>query len=114
MFIGGGLGSLCRYGIATAMSQFDFPYATLLANVLACVILGFMAGYCLKNDVSSSIRLLIMTGFCGGFSTFSTFTYETFSLLQQGKMIWVLTNIIGNLLLCLCAIYVGIKCSFDY
>ena len=111
VFIGGGLGSICRYGIAEGLKsyQFTFPYATLLANVLACFILGTMVGGALKTDIDLSYRLLIMTGFCGGFSTFSTFTYETFALLEQGKFTFALVNIGGSLFVCLVSIYLGLK-----
>ncbi|MFK7936639.1 MAG: fluoride efflux transporter CrcB [Saprospiraceae bacterium] len=113
VFIGGGLGSICRYGIAEVVKPYDltFPYATLLANVLACVVLGAMVGWSLKLDLSMNIRLLIMTGFCGGFSTFSTFTYETFALFEQGKLNLAFANIGVSLLVCLGAIYLGIRIS---
>lgn len=111
VFIGGGLGSICRFGIAEALKpyQLTFPYATLFANILACVILGAMVGLTLKENISLSYRLMIMTGFCGGFSTFSTFTYETFALFEQGKFTFAFANIGASMLICLISIYIGLR-----
>lgn len=113
VFVGGGFGSICRYSIAEILKpyQLTFPYATLLANVLACVVLGALVGWSLKADISMNVRLLLMTGFCGGFSTFSTFTYETFTLLEQGKLNLAFANIAVSMLVCLGAIYLGLRMS---
>jgi len=111
VFLGGGLGSLCRYGIARWLSGYalTFPWATLVANVLACVVLGFLIGLDLQNKASTPIRLLFMTGFCGGFSTFSTFTAETFQLFELGHTMQAFGNIVGSVLLCLLAVFIGLK-----
>ena len=109
VFLGGGLGSLCRYGIARMLSSqaFQFPLATLLANIISCIVLGFCTGLLLRDGISMSARLLIMTGFCGGFSTFSTFTGETFLLMQEGQHLLALLNIAGSILICLVCFYLG-------
>lgn len=111
VFLGGGLGSICRYGIAHVMLAYKltFPWATLLANIMSCIVLGIMIGLTVQNNTNLTGRLLIMTGFCGGFSTFSTFTYETFALFKDGYTTFAFANIIGSLLVCLVSIYVGIK-----
>jgi len=111
VFIGGGLGSICRYGIAHFLQsqQYTFPFATFLANVISCVILGFFVGLSMKNGMSDIQKFMIMTGFCGGFSTFSTFTNETFQLFQTGELFYAITNIIVSLIVCLISIYIGIK-----
>jgi len=111
VFLGGGLGSLCRYGIARWLSGYalTFPWATLLANVLACMVLGFFIGLDLQNKASASVRLLFMTGFCGGFSTFSTFTAETFQLFELGHTVQAFGNIVGSMLICLIAVFIGLK-----
>ena len=111
VFIGGGLGSLCRYGIAKLMIREGviFPWATLLANVLSCVVLGLAMGVVMKSESSSSIRLFWMIGFCGGFSTFSTFTAEVFNLLQAGHYFLALSNIVGSVLVCMMALFLGLK-----
>ena len=110
VFIGGGLGSICRYGIARLLApwQFTFPYATLIANILSCIILGFMVAFVAKNTMNDAWRLLIMVGFCGGFSTFSTFTNETYRLFETGNTVYALSNILFSLLLCVISIYLGL------
>lgn len=113
IFIGGGLGSMCRYGIARLLLpwQEGFPYATLLANALSCIVLGFLLSLDQKGGVGSTYKLMLMTGFCGGFSTFSTFTGETFGLIQSGNPSAALLNVGGSLLLCLFCLFVGIKAA---
>jgi len=113
VFVGGGLGSICRYAISRMIKQTDlhFPTATFIANVMSCIILGYLIGLTLKDDLASSQRLLWMTGFCGGFSTFSTFSGETFQLLQAGEMATAFTYIIFSLLVCVVCIYIGISIS---
>ncbi len=111
VFIGGGLGSVCRFVVAQIMKsyQLDFPLATLVANAMACVLLGLMLGIQLKSGVSLTQKMLIMTGFCGGFSTFSTFSGETLQLFQAGQILLGFLNILVSLCLCLICLYVGMK-----
>jgi len=113
VFLGGGLGSICRYGISRMLAgnEFNFPFATLFANIISCIILGYLFGIALKSGITDNSKLLWMTGFCGGFSTFSTFSLETFSLFETGQTGYALLNIAVSLLVCLMAIFIGIKIS---
>jgi len=111
VFAGGGVGSLLRYGIARGMAgyNFAFPFATLVANILSCIVLGFFVAWSLKEGVSDEMKLFFMVGLCGGFSTFSTFSNETFSLFETGNYSYAFANILGSVIVCLVAIYMGIK-----
>jgi len=111
VFIGGGLGSLFRYGIGLAVQPLlpKFPWATLVANGLACVVLGAVLGLQFQGNISDERRLLIATGFCGGFSTFSTFTAETWELFQSGQYGAAVANVAGSLTVCFVCLLLGIK-----
>ncbi len=109
VFIGGGLGSICRFGIAKVVAPYTpvFPFATFVANILSCIILGFLMELSFRNQVDQTYKWLIMSGFCGGFSTFSTFSSETFQLFQNGNIVLGLLNIVGSVIICLLAIWLG-------
>lgn len=111
VFLGGGLGSLLRYGIGIYFSGIntDFPLGTFIANALACIILGVLIGFQLKDNLQSSYSLLFISGFCGGFSTFSTFSGESLKLFQNQQFALGLFYIGGSILCGLLAVYLGIK-----
>lgn len=86
VLFGGGIGSVCRYLIAEAFTRFDFllfPIATFTANMLGCLIIGFLAG---KARLSQKLSLFLVTGFCGGFTTFSDFSKESFFLIGENHI----------------------------
>jgi CrcB protein len=107
VFAGGGIGCVTRYMfsiIFMRLQMFSFPWATLLANVVSCVVFGlaiFFAGEKGAFSSGSVIRPLLLTGFCGGLSTFSAFSYETFELLRRGDFTIAGANILINMILCL-------------
>jgi len=114
VFIGGGLGSMARFGIAEFLANYEasFPWATFLANAISCIILGLLLGIQIKNGISNNGKLLLMTGFCGGFSTFSTFSAEAFGLFQANNFGMAFLYIGGSIVLCLLCIFIGIKLSY--
>ena len=101
VFIGGGLGSLARYGVSLCfgrMGNIYFPLATFISNLLACLIMGVTL-YVFREKISGQawVGPLLITGFCGGFSTFSAWSRETLELLQQGAIGWAVANILVSL-----------------
>ncbi len=113
VFLGGGLGSMSRYALVLMLQPWQprFPWATLLANGLACFALGLFLGWQATGLLSDQRRLLLATGFCGGFSTFSTFTAESWQLFQQGHPVTAALNVAGSLALCLGCLLLGLKLS---
>jgi len=112
VFFGGGLGSSVRFLLGrwvNALHNHYFPWGTLVVNVLACFILGFVIGLAdHKQIISASSRLFWTVGFCGGFSTFSTFSNETLYLIQSGFTVSLVLYISLSLLLCVAAIFGGL------
>ena len=87
VFVGGGFGSVARYFVSKWLNNLEnaIPYGTLLSNVLGSLIIGIILGYLGKTgNMSQSQSLLLATGFCGGFTTFSTFAYENHILIKNG------------------------------
>ena len=105
VFVGVGLGSLCRYGLGLLLPSDNFPLGTLVANVLACLVLGYLTGYLSKHHISSQWSLLIGTGFCGGFSTFSK---EALLLQQEQSMGTAIGYSLLSIIIGLTAVYIGI------
>lgn len=90
VFVGGGLGSMARFGISKLLHQIsiDFPWATLCANAVGCFVIGIlMGGLGDSGHLSEQQKLLLVTGFCGGLTTFSTFTFENYSFIKGGQLL---------------------------
>ena len=111
VFLGGGLGSICRIGLGHWLASYrlQFPWATFAANVLACLLMGVLVSLSMKGRLGGPVSVLLMGGFCGGFSTFSTFSNETVHLLIDGQWFRAFVYMAASLLVCLAAIYAGMK-----
>ncbi len=109
IFLGGGLGSLVRYGVSKSVIanfQTHFPLATFLSNSISCIILALTVYYFQsKYALSNNLKIFIVTGFCGGFSTFSTFSYETFELFKMGYAWMAVGNIFISVVSCLLVMF---------
>ncbi|MCE9563269.1 MAG: fluoride efflux transporter CrcB [Planctomycetes bacterium] len=118
--VGGGAGANARYWLGHwvamwEMSRFDtrleFPFATMFINVSGSFILGLLAGSFLNQPTPSERNwyLLLGTGFCGGYTTFSTFSYETFKLMQDGKLGLALVYSLGSVVAGLVGVWLALK-----
>jgi CrcB protein len=109
--LGAAAGGLARYYLATAISVRyggGFPWATLLINISGSLLLGFIIQYALGTPaVSVEVRLLLTTGFCGGYTTFSAFSYETAALLQEGRYERAALYVSGSVVLALAGTFAG-------
>ena len=98
--LGGALGSIARYVLSGAVHLFlppTFPYGTAAVNVVGCLIFGILVGASEQRLViGSSARSFLLIGLLGGFTTFSTFTFETFGLLRDGEYLPAAANVLGQ------------------
>lgn len=109
IFVGGGLGSMCRYAMSVWLPRATaahFPWATLAANALGCLLIGLWLGY-LEARPSRLLALLFVTGFCGGFTTFSTFMNEGSALMKDEHYTYMMLYLFGSLTLGLIAVLSG-------
>jgi len=109
--LGGGLGSIARYlvSVLTLRYNYDlFPVATFIVNVTGSFLIGVLVGF-LSQTISlhQDVRLLLVTGFCGGYTTFSTFSSESLGLLQSQHYFTAALYIAGSVLLGLAAVWLG-------
>ena len=111
--IGGAMGAVLRFYLSGVLPVYkDFPVGTLMVNGIASFILGYLYGLLFWGfDVPSDWRAFIGTGFCGGLSTFSTFSYETFSLVRERQYIVAGLNVAANVIMTILLVLLGFTLS---
>lgn len=109
--LGGALGSIARYSAASAvnrLAQSSFPWGTLAVNILGSFLIGLLMVLLLKaGEWRENGRLLLVTGMMGGFTTFSSFSWETWKLMEDGRLLMAMTNILASVAVCLAGTFAG-------
>ena len=115
VFLGGGLGSIARYGVSEIVKanfKTSYPLATFLSNSVSCLSLALIVGvFSSKMEGYPVLKMLLVVGFCGGFSTFSTFSFETVALMRSGNLIIAFANVLISVSVCLAVIFFVTKQS---
>ncbi|MCX4552443.1 fluoride efflux transporter CrcB [Streptomyces sp. NBC_01267] len=112
--VGAMVGAPLRYLTdRTVQTRHDsvFPWGTFLVNVMGCLVLGVMTGAVSAGAASSSVQLLVGTGFCGALSTYSTFSYETLRLAEDGAKFYATANVVAGVVTGLGATYAGVAAA---
>ncbi|PBQ30772.1 fluoride efflux transporter CrcB [Sphingobacteriaceae bacterium] len=109
VFFGGGMGCVVRYliGLGFQKTTATLPWATFLSNITACLVFALVVWIASTKEVMTpTLKLMLLTGFCGGLSTFSSFGYETFLLLKQSLYLYAFLNILISCSLCIFIFYI--------
>ena len=110
--LGSALGGVLRYGLSRLMTPVSdsFPWGTVVVNIIGCFVIGYFGTLTLasgKYAVSENVRIFVMVGICGGFTTFSSFSLQTFDLLRSGAWARALANVVVSVTVCLIAVAAG-------
>lgn len=105
--LGGAIGSIFRYTLSLLPIKSSFPVLTLITNLLGAFIIGVVVGLFEKQYLSSQIHLFLKTGLCGGFTTFSTFSLETLTLLENGMIFMAIVYVFISIAGCIVGVYLG-------
>ncbi len=110
---GGFLGSISRYVVSGSVQKFfpaaiSFPIGTFAVNILGCLIIGFLGSIAeIRQVFSAEVRVLLFIGFLGGFTTYSTFGFETFNLIRDQQYVTAISNIILHIITGIIAVWLG-------
>jgi CrcB protein len=113
VLLGGGIGSVIRYLLSyflTKNNSTQFPWATFIANSLGCLLIGLLFGYIQKNNLQNeTLKLFLITGFCGGFTTFSTFSLENIQFIQNQNYNLAVLYTMTSITLGFLGVIIGLK-----
>lgn len=112
IMIGGAIGTLMRYLVSVVALPISsqLPWGTILINITGSLVIGFFGTLTLatgRYPVSESVRLFVMIGLCGGYTTFSSFSLQTLDLMRSGAMVRASINVVASVILCIVAVSVG-------
>lgn len=105
--IGGAVGAVLRYAVSLIPCRHTFPLSTLIVNILGAVLIGYIAGASEKCHAAQNTVLFFKTGLCGGFTTFSTFSLEAYTLLQNGSCGYAALYIAMSVIGCIIGVWCG-------
>ena len=110
--LGGGAGSILRYLTYLLSHRFfgdKFPFGTIIVNIAGCLIVGILIGILGKlNPADVNMKMLLITGFCGGFTTFSALSAESFAMIESGNILTAILYIAGSVIIGLLAVWLGL------
>lgn len=113
VFIGGGTGAVLRYlawVLAVKVLHVNLPLSTFVVNIAGCFILGFLfALFVSKPEINPALKLALTAGFCGGLTTFSTFSFEMFEMLKNAQYMQVSVYLVSSLTVGLLAVWIGVN-----
>ena len=108
--LGGAVGSVCRY-LLSMLNGTSYPWGTFTVNILGSLLIGLLVGLVNKGSLSPEMKLLFVTGFCGGFTTFSTFVNESFGMMKAGDVLLSALYIGASVVVGVLAVWAGLKLS---
>ena len=109
VFLGGGAGSILRYMVSRWINTSFFPWGTLAVNIIGCFLVSLFGTWIARQSLPTDLRLLMVVGLCGGFTTFSTFGNETMTMLRNGHLLLSFIYIFLSVAAGIAAAYIGAK-----